>query len=573
MKTLYLGIILLLLCSCLAAQYDEKQILYQQAGQYMTMRQYDRAEATYMQILDKYPNDLNSVLQLMQIYLSLNQNEKAENHLNRYQRVLPQSTMSELRIQLLLMQGRPDDADREAETYLSLFPGDLNKHRLLASFYERRSFYDQSIRLYEKARQSSGQAVFALEIANAAMQAQKYQRALQEYLQHMTSVTNINHYIKNQIKNIMTADSTLIVEIAKFSATHDSDIIRELYASSLVGIKDYAGALEIYKVLPETYLKDFAAEQYRLKNYDIALPAYMHLAQSGTQPLQRLNYRFEVARMYYEQAMYDSSNAVLQEMVLDPFWQQSPANQRNRLNVSIRRMIAENAMAMGEDIQAVMAMMEEAKTYAVQVQEREELDLELARLQILNSEYDKAGIKLKGVNQPQNRAKRDYLYFLSAFMHNDQVLADSLMNEYMLLYPGDDFANDIIYLNMLSINMQAPQQASFSSAISLLQKLNPAGIDSLYSIYMANKDEELLLLAIEWAIGLSDFEQARAMLDHEFSDPLAAEYASYLRLALLSDPEAELELARDFLKSKPNSIFSPGFRQVISRVANSRISL
>jgi tetratricopeptide (TPR) repeat protein len=189
MKTLYLGIILLLLCSVLIAQYDEKQILYQQAGQYMTMRQYDRAEATYLQILDKYPNDLNSVLQLMQIYLSLNQNEKAENHLNRYQRVLPQSTMSELRIQLLLMQGRPDDADREAETYLSLFPGDLNKHRLLASFYERRSFYDQSIRLYEKARQSSGQAVFALEIANAAMQAQKYQRALQEYLQHMTSVT------------------------------------------------------------------------------------------------------------------------------------------------------------------------------------------------------------------------------------------------------------------------------------------------------------------------------------------------------------------------------------------------
>ncbi|HQQ68089.1 MAG TPA: hypothetical protein PLX77_04605, partial [Candidatus Cloacimonadota bacterium] len=476
-------------------------------------------------------------------------------------------------IQLLLMQGRPDDADREAETYLSLFPGDLNKYRLLASFYERRSFYDQAIRFYEKARQSSGQTVFALEIANAAMQSQRYERALQEYLQHMTSVTNINHYIKNQIKNIVTADSTLIGEIARFSAAHDSDIIRELYASSLVGIKDYARALEIYKVLPETYLKDFAAEQYKQKNYDIALPAYMHLAQSGTQPLQKLNYRFEVARMYYEQAMYDSSNAVLQDMVRDPYWTQSPANQRNRLNVAIRRMIAENAMAMGEDIQAVMAMMEEAKTYAVQVQEREELDLALARLQILNSEYDKAGIKLKGVNQPQNRAKRDYLYFLSAFMRNDQTLADSLMNEYMLQYPGDDYANDIIYLNMLSINMQAPQQKSFSSAISLLQKLNPAGIDSLYSIYVANKDEELLLLAIEWAIGLSDFEQARAMLNLEFRDPLAAEYASYLRLALLSDPEAELELARNFLKSKPNSIFSPGFRQVISRVANSRISL
>ncbi|HRX76877.1 MAG TPA: hypothetical protein P5342_05405, partial [Candidatus Cloacimonadota bacterium] len=97
--------------------------------------------------------------------------------------------------------------------------------------------------------------------------------------------------------------------------------------------------------------------------------------------------------------------------------------------------------------------------------------------------------------------------------------------------------------------------------------------DSLQVVFSSNQDEELLLLAVEWAIGFGDFERARNILEHEFQDALAAEYASYLRLALMADAQEELELARNFLKSKPNSIFSPGFRQVIARVANSRISL
>lgn len=573
MKQIGIILILLTLWISLQAQYDEKQILNQQANQMLAQRQYGQAEAIYLQILEKYPNDLSTVLQLLQIYLSLNQSDKAEPLLSRFQRSMPQSTYSEQRIQLLLMQGKLDEAKTETAAYLKLYPDDINKYRLIASFYERRNFYDMAIELYESARGKSEQSIFSLEIANAAMQAQRPQKALQEYLKHMSTATNINHYIMNQIKSIVTADSTLIKDVEIFSQKNDSPIMQELYANTLVSIRDYAGALEIYKKLPETYLRDFALEQLRLKNYEIALPAYRHMASTNAAPFQRLAYHFEVAKIFYEQAEYDSSSAVLQELLRDPFWAQSPANPRNRLYVQIRKMIAENALAKGDDISSVKLLMEEAKKYTSQVLEREELELDLARLHILSGEFEIAENKLKSVGQNQMLAKRDYLYFLSGFLQNDSALADSLMNEYMLKHPGDDFANDIIYLNMLSINMQAAQQQSFASAIILLQQMKPAGIDSLYSIFEVNQDEELLLLAVEWAIGLNDFAKARSLLQHDFTDPLAAEYASYLNLALLANPEDELDLARSFLKGKPNSIFSPGFRQVISRLANSRISL
>ena len=573
MKSKMMILLLLLISTLIHAQYDEKQILTQQANQYMVQRQYSEAERLYLELLEKYPTDLGSILQLMQLYFNLNQSEKAEAHLARFQRVLPQNTYSEQHIQLLLLQGLIDDAKRESEAYLDLYSHDQSKYRLMAMFFERRGFHDYAIELYEQARSRLGKSIFSLEIANSAMQAQRPKLALSEYLQHMASANNANQYIKNQIAGIVKADSTLIEDVKEFSETHPSPLVLELYAYTLVSIKHYSAALEIYKSLPETYLRDFALEQLRLQNYEVALPAYRHLASVNNQPFQRISYHLEVARILHQVAEYDSSTVELSRILQDAYWGKNPANQRNPLYVSIRKLIAQNAMAKGEDISVVQRLTEEAKSYANQALTRQELELELARLAILSGDFDTADKTLDQVTLEQVSPTKDYLYFLSAFMQNDMPQADSLMNDYMLKHPGNDFANDIIYLNMLSINMQAPQQKRFSSAISLLQQMKPAGVDSLYSIFRENGDEELLLLAIEWAIGMNDIPKAEAMLDHEFSDPLASEYASFMRLALSGNPEEENALARDFLKTKPNSIFSPGFRQVISRVANSRISL
>lgn len=567
---------LLLLCTVLFAlqllwaQYDEKQILSQKANQHLMQRQYSEAEQVFKEILRKYPNDLNSIFQLMQIYLSLNQGDKAEELLNQYQRILPQTTYQEYQIQVLLMQGKLNDAENQSEAYLRQFSNDINKYRLLASFYERRNFYDKAISYYQRGRALGSPETFNLEIANAAMQLQRWDLALNEYLEYSKTLTNINQFIKNQIKSIVMADSLQLAQIEGFVKLNPTPVLLETYAFCLISVKDYHKALQIYKSLPETYLRDFAYEQQRQKNYEVALPAFKHLALTNTQPYQRIGYYLEVAKIYYSQAEYDSASAALNTLLADSFWKQNAANTRNPIYVSIRKMLADIAMAKGENILHVQELLEEAKSYSNQSQTRQELDLENARLSLLNKDYQAAAEKLAVSNLPQVLPTRDYLNFLSAFLQCKAEVADSLMHEYLLKYPENDFANDIIYLNMLAINLDEAGKRSFSEGIALLQQYKSAGIDSLLSAFESNQDEELLLLAIEWAIGLNQPEKARMLLEHEFADPLSNEYAAWLRLALTKNPADEAQLAKNFLKQKPNSIFSPGFRQLFTRVPSPR---
>ena len=82
-KYTFIIVLMLLPVITLSAQYDEKRILSTSLAIHGD-RQYDRAEEIYLEILDKYPNDVNTVLQLMQLYLNISNKDKAEQHLNRY---------------------------------------------------------------------------------------------------------------------------------------------------------------------------------------------------------------------------------------------------------------------------------------------------------------------------------------------------------------------------------------------------------------------------------------------------------------------------------------------------------
>ena len=127
-----LTLLIMLLLLPLMAQYDERQILVQEANQHLVRRDYNQAETVFLQILQKYPDDLNSILQLMQIYLNLSASDKAEALLNKYQRALSQQVYTEQQIQLLILQGKLPQAYQMGEAYLQLNAQDQNKYRLSA---------------------------------------------------------------------------------------------------------------------------------------------------------------------------------------------------------------------------------------------------------------------------------------------------------------------------------------------------------------------------------------------------------------------------------------------------------
>jgi len=575
MKKTVLLIMLLIACaSAIYAQYDEKQILTQQANQLLMQRQYVQAEQLFLQILDKYPNDLNSINQLMNIYFTLSQTDKAEATLNKYQRTLPPQTYSELLIQLLIMQAKVDVAWQETMRYLNIYGQDEYKYRRLATFFERKAFYDKVIELYTMARIQLGKPdLFRLEMANTAMNYHQLEKAIYEYMAYTENNPVYMFYTNNQLKTILQEDSTLISVVSAIADSSKNSVLKEIYANALINLQDYKTALNIYKQLELQKMWHFAEEQTAAGNDSIAFEAYSYLETKETDMVKKMDLRYRLAELKYQQRNYPATEQIILESLSLPFWKEKNLYYRSTVGVKLRKLMAEIKLAKNEPVDSALAWLNEAKKFSRNNLEAQEMDLEIARLYILSGEKTKAQNILKTINHNNLMEKRDYLNFLNTLLEGETALADTLMNDFIIRYPESQYTNDAIYLMMFSLNMAEQEKKSFYSAIRLLQLNSQSGIDTLEVIFSHNKDEEILLLAIEWAIAFGNDSKAKELLQYEFQDEVAADYAALLRLLLVSDKEEEQRLAREFLKNKPNSIFSPDFRQKISRWAASRPNL
>jgi hypothetical protein len=118
---------------------------------------------------------------------------------------------------------------------------------------------------------------------------------------------------------------------------------------------------------------------------------------------------------------------------------------------------------------------------------------------------------------------------------------------------------------MLFMGLNQQQRPVFTEAIRYLQLFDKRGIALLRELYDQTEESELLIIAIEWSFRFKDMLLAEELLQTEVEDELSAEYLARLRLELNNNRLDLEEMARAFLKNKPNSIFSPQFRQVISR--------
>ncbi|MCB5233843.1 MAG: tetratricopeptide repeat protein [Candidatus Cloacimonetes bacterium] len=557
-------LLLLLFFGALSAQYNEKQILTQQASQFMVTRQYDRAEEIYLEILDKFPNDVNTVLQLMQLYLNIGNKDKAEQHLNFYQRYLADNQQMELRMQLLLMQGKAQEAERIVAGYLELYGQHSSRHRLIASYYERYRYYEEAIDIYQAARAQFGGDLFALEIGNAAMKIQRFHQATDEYLNYIAASTGVNYFIKSQIASMLKRDESIIERVKQASEKRNSEVITELYGASLIELERYDEALEIYKGLNPSFMRNFAQQQRKLRNYNIAIQAYQFLADIAEKPIQRLTYDFDIATIYHEDTLYDSCDQKLTKLLADDFWAISASNTRTGLYFMLRKLKAENDTALGVDFSEIVTWLQESKRYVGRARDNQELDLAIAKISILNEDYANGEKALARITMPDFKEDGDYLKFLLQFYQNNVEQADELMHGFLIAHPESEYANDIIYLNMLAINMNDSQSESFGASVRKLQLYKEEGITELRELFEQTGDEELLILAIEWALRMGLSETASELLEHEFEDELASDYAQYFRLVLISDREEEKDFARDYLKLRPNSIFSPRFRQSLT---------
>lgn len=573
MKTLrnLLPLALLLLILPLWGQYNERDIITQQAYQMLGQRQYAEAEKLFGQVLEKFPDDANSVLQLLNIFFQTSQLDKAENLLRQYRRILPDNQATEQEILLLVMQGKPDEAWNMGQAHLARQGYSENTYRLLASYFERRGFYDQVLLLYQEARAKRGNPdLFRLEIANAALNFRRYDQALREYLTFLEKNPANLYFVNNQCKAILAEDPERIATIGEFASRSDNPIIREIYANALISQNRAAEALEVFKSLPLERLLSFAEQQYAALNDEIALPSFQYLEEVTQDSLDKNDYRLRQANIHFRNGQYSDADTLLSAVIADSLMLDRRYYQRKGVNLNARRLMADNSLALHRDTQMAAQWYGEARKFCSNSYDLQSIDLSLVRLQMIDQDYDSALVRLATVNEPRHLESRDYLRFSVELLRGNTDIADSLMNEYVIRYPAGIHVNDAIYQMMFALGLSGGELASFHDASRMMMLGDPAAVDSLAGIFASSGDEELLTLAIEWAILLSEDEKALELLDHTWEDPLSAEYAALLKLNLTEGDEASQRMARDFLKDNPGSIFAPKFRQSLGRSSYSR---
>jgi len=575
MKLKVLGLmILLLLGQMLYAQFDEKSILTQQGYQLMSRRQYSEAEQIFKQVLAKYPADTNSVLQLIQIHFATSQPEKAEAVLQEFGRILPQTLYTEQMIQVHIMQGKLQPAWDLSLSYIAQNPSDQNRYRTLAAYFERRGFYEQGLELYQMARKNFGnESLFSLEIANSALNYRQLELSLREYLRYLDQNPANLYFVSNQCKTIIKEDSTLVSVLGAFSSGAVNPVIYELYANVLLELKQFDRALEIYKSLSWDKLHRFAEEQFVALNDSVAYAAFAHLRTSVSDDIQKAEYRYKMAQISMRNLRWAETKQNIQSIINDPVLSNRNFRARSALGLLSRKLMAELVLAQSAAIDSALFWFKEAQAFARNQIEQSEIELELSRLMIISKQYTLAEDKLKSIRDIRQAEQGKYYSYLIALMQKNLAVADSLMNEYIIAYPGSRFTNDMIYLMMLAYSLEGEDLDLFLDAYRQRQLYQRDAVDMLMTIFAHNADEELRLLAIEWALQLADKQEALRLLEYEWQDSIAKEYAALLKLKLSTDSETEQRYAREFLRNNPNSIFSPNFRQSINRIGTNKPNL
>ncbi len=570
MKKLFIPLLLLLLAIPLLAQYNERDILSQQAYQHLGQRQFAEAEKLFLEVLEKFPDDTNSVLQLFNIYFQTAQTDKADDLLRQHRRILPVNQASEQEILLRVMQGRPDEAWQLGQAYLQRSGYAENTYRLLASYFERRGFYDRVLQLYEEARSKRGNPdLFRLEMANAALNYRRFDLALHEYLTFLEKNPGNLFFVNNQCKTILTENPGSIEAIRIFAQNSPNPIIRELYANALVSQKQDAKALEVFKTLPQDRLLNFADQQYKAFNDEVALASFAWLQQITEDVVDRNDYRLRQAYIHFRNGRHVETDSLLQEVVADSLMLDRKNYQRKGINLSARRLLADNLLALQLQTTEAAHWYGEARRFCTTAYDLQNIDLALVRLMMIDEDYDSALSKLAGISESKHLETRDYLLFSVELLRGNIDEADSLMNDYVIHYPGGIYVNDAIYQMMFSLGLQGEALQNFHKAIRQMMLSDPAAVETLVEVFEDSQDEEILSLAIEWAILLAKNDRALQLLERKWEDSLSAEYATYLKLTL-SEGDGAQRLARDFLKENPNSIFSPKFRQDLGRSSYGR---
>ena len=523
MKKILLPLIIILISCCtLNAQYDEKTILYQQAQQMMAQRQYSQAELAWLNVLQKFPNDLAAISQLFQLYLQTGKSEAAENLMQKYQNILPDNIRMEYAIQLDIQQAKLTDAWQKTEAYMQVYSQDINKYRLLAGYFERKSFFEQSILIYEKARKTLNRNdLFNMEIGNSAFYSHNYPLAMIEYIRFLEAQPGNLYFVSNQLNTMLGENPELINNLKTLAQSSVSIEVKEVYAISLNRMNRLQQALAEYEQLPVEKLTAFANELITSGRDSLAIAAFHGLLNRQIDINTRGDIYLKTAQAYLRLKKYADAESTLSQIVDT---RQHTVNTRftnKRFAFQAYLILADLAAWQGKQENQIINLLNDAKAVAVNAGDQAEVNYRLISNYFAHEQFDQAEQLLKIQNKSSQPDRNLYYQYLITLARKQIDKADTLLNELILTSPSSSFVNDLMTLNILMLNLKGDAQSELLNAYRYrLSHRDSLAIETVITLAERIQDEELRMLAADWALISGYRSKAIAIYDYSWKDEL-----------------------------------------------------
>jgi len=562
-------IIMTLTFSILFAQYDEKKIMFNQAQSFENMNQLTRAQQIYKDLLKKYPQDQEVVQKLFYNYIRVSDLQNASILLEDKKPILNQTFYTQSKILLLCKDNRISEAISLADSFISENPNLINNYQSIASTFEQNNLFEIAAKYYKQARKiSHNETIFALELSNTYYQLQDYQATIKESVVLIIQNKAYVYYVTSRFKEIVNRDSLMIDEIQRNCEHNDTEEVRELYALSLVELKQYQKALSIYDNLNTEKFIRFCDELYANSLLDYALQGYEMILKKVNQPILIGDMKLKMAKVYLSRKDINSAKNYLNQIIS----MNELTNQQNLYKTKVHResreIMASVLIMDNADKDKVLSAFNDAEKYIFNQNDKKNIAFKKVHYLSMKEEYTEAEKLLDNTLKGEEYgsviiAKSLYFRYELYLMKND-VKVDSMMTEYILFSPEDNAINDMLFLSLFVKNLPKEKQNTFLKAYRYKQLYQDSLATSLLQTILDDfQNDELKLLLAEWYISDLKYDKALVLYNGKFDNEVYQEFAKLEAVKIETEKEFRRNQITDYLKNTPNSVFSPLFRQLL----------
>lgn len=559
----------MLISTMLHAQYDEKRIQLNQAMSFENLNQFTRAQGVYIELLKKMPNDQEVIQRLVSNYIRSSSIDKADQLLEEKKEVLTPFIYTQNKISVYILKNEIDQAKTLADQFIKINPLLINNYQLMASSFEINNLHEIASSYYLQARKiSNNPTIFAFELSNNYFQLQNYKSCIDESVRHLSLNPSYLYYVSTRFKQMVKSDSLLITDVKNICQNSDVEEVRELLAISYLELNQFDQALMIYQTLKSDKLLRFADELYSKEMYAQALSAYQVLTQKAENTIMSADVKMKIANLYFKQKKLLEAKQILTSLI-----ESSELNNRNNLyktksHRESRELYAEILIMENADKNEVLKYFKMAEDFCFNDMDKKNIEFKRINYYIMKKEFPIASQSIERISKNEEAgsailAQSYYYLYLLSLMQKDQR-ADSLMTEYIIYFPENPVINDMLFMSLFLTSIPKDAIDDFFEAYRLKNLYqDKEAINTLSALLEKTQDDEISLLLADWMKNDFQFEKAKEIYSRTYKNPVYQEFAKLELIRLSEDELQKKQTISDYLKTSPNSVFSPVFRQLL----------